>query len=139
MKVEEKLKELIIEKYGSVLEFSKASKISNSTIATIMKRGVNNSSINNIIKICQTLGISADALSKGKIVPIPQDNEVKDIFESLYYYKMNISQFENYTIHGMPLTQEDAEFLLDSVEMTLETIKKKKLREINRKKGDSNE
>lgn len=65
---EEQLKKLIIEKSGSVNKFSHECGISQSTIATIFVRGVNNANAKNIIKICKHLGISADELLEGRIV-----------------------------------------------------------------------
>lgn len=69
MSIEEQLKELIIKKYGSVNKFAQTCGLSTSTVATIFTRGVNKTNISTIIKICQQLGISADELSDGKIVP----------------------------------------------------------------------
>lgn len=69
MSIEEQLKELIIKKYGSVNKFAQTCSLSTSTVATIFTRGVNKTNISTIIKICQQLGISADELADGKIVP----------------------------------------------------------------------
>lgn len=68
MTIEEKLKKLIIEKSGSVNKFSSECGLSQSTIATIFVRGVNNANARNIIKICKHLGISADELLESRIV-----------------------------------------------------------------------
>lgn len=68
MTIEEKLRKLIIEKSGSVNKFSHECGLSQSTIATIFVRGVNNANARNIIKICKHLGISADELLEGRIV-----------------------------------------------------------------------
>lgn len=68
MTIEEKLRKLIIEKSGSVNKFSQECGLSQSTIATIFVRGVNNANARNIIKICKHLGISADELLEGRIV-----------------------------------------------------------------------
>lgn len=76
MSIEEQLKELIIKKYGSVNKFAQTCGLSTSTVATIFTRGVNKTNISTIIKICQQLGISADELADGKIVP-KNDNAQK--------------------------------------------------------------
>lgn len=69
MAIEEQLKALMIKKYGSVNKFAQTCGLSTSTVATIFSRGVNKTNISTIIKICQQLGISADELANGKIVP----------------------------------------------------------------------
>lgn len=68
MTIENELKELILSKYKSVRDFSISIEMPYSTIDSIFKRGVANASITNIIKICETLCISADDLARGSIV-----------------------------------------------------------------------
>lgn len=68
MSTEEMLKNLILSRYKSIADFSDYCGIKYTTIMSILNRGVNNASITNIIKICQTLGISADELAAGNIV-----------------------------------------------------------------------
>ena len=67
MTIEQKIKKLIVEKYGSMTAFSKEVGIANSTLSTILSRGINKAGINNIFKICKALDISADALATGEI------------------------------------------------------------------------
>ena len=68
MSVESDLKNLIIERYGTVKAFSQSVGLPNSTLDSIFRRGVLKASVTNIIKICDELGISADGLGEGKIV-----------------------------------------------------------------------
>jgi len=65
---EELLKEEILKNYRSIREFTQNIDIPYSTVDTILKRGVKNSSVDNVIKICNALGISADSLIDGEIV-----------------------------------------------------------------------
>lgn len=58
--LEEKIKELIIEKYGSVRQFALKIDIPYTTIDSILKRGIDNSNVSNVIKMCKALGISVD-------------------------------------------------------------------------------
>ena len=86
MGVEENIKELMIKKSGSVNKFAQACGLPTSTIATMFKRGINNTNINTIIKICSYLQISTDELSNGRIVylkDIEQPNELNILLESL--------------------------------------------------------
>lgn len=64
---EDRLKEYILTKYKSIREFTGAIDMPYSTVDSIFKRGIRNASVDNIIKICEFLGISADALIKGYI------------------------------------------------------------------------
>ena len=76
MTIEDKLKDLIIEKYGNMMRFSNEIGMANSTLATIMKKGIHNANVNNIIKICKALKISADELANDRIVPLNEDDPV---------------------------------------------------------------
>lgn len=68
MSVESNLKNLIIERYGTVKAFSQSVGLPNSTLDSIFRRGILKASVTNVIKICDELGISADGLGEGKIV-----------------------------------------------------------------------
>ena len=67
MSVGQELKALILQRYKSVRAFSEETGIPYSTIDSIFKRGIENSSVSNIIKICRSLNIDADALGSGRI------------------------------------------------------------------------
>ena len=69
MTATKKLKEYIEGKYKSLLEFSNASEIPYTTIYTILNRGIENSTVSNILKICEKLDISLDDLLR--------NNEIK--------------------------------------------------------------
>lgn len=64
--LENKLKRLIIEKFGSVRQFSFSIGIPYTTIDSILKRGIDNSNVGNVIKICKALDISIDNLLDNK-------------------------------------------------------------------------
>jgi transcriptional regulator with XRE-family HTH domain len=67
-KTEDLLKEYVLSNYKSLREFSIAIGMPYSTMDSIFKRGIDNSSVTNVIRICKALGISADELAKGFIV-----------------------------------------------------------------------
>ena len=69
MTIEEKLKNLISERYHSIREFAIYIDMPYSTLDSIFKRGIGNSSVTNIVKICKALHISTDALADGEIRP----------------------------------------------------------------------
>lgn len=60
--LEENLKELIIQKYGSIRQFSFNINIPYTTVDSILKRGIDNSNVGNVIKMCKALNISIDNL-----------------------------------------------------------------------------
>ena len=64
---EDKLREYILSKYKSIREFTVAIDMPYSTIDSIFKRGIRKASVDNLIKICDFLDISTDALINGKI------------------------------------------------------------------------
>ena len=68
MHIENQLKQLILSKYSSLKAFSDYVGISNSTVDSIIKRGVKNANIANVITICRALNRDVDELANGNIV-----------------------------------------------------------------------
>lgn len=66
-RIEQKIRDMICERFGSVKEFSLAINIPYTTVDSILKRGVEKANVVNIIKICAKLGIDTDALASGEI------------------------------------------------------------------------
>lgn len=66
--IEVKIKEIIIEKYGSVKRFADKIGVPYTTVDTIFKRGFLNSNVSNVIKICNELGIDVNELANNKVV-----------------------------------------------------------------------
>ena len=87
MSIEQELKELILFKYGSIREFSKILNMPYSTIDSIFKRGVENASFANIMRICERLSISADALAESKITLRTRSELSNDEMELLMLYR----------------------------------------------------
>lgn len=65
--LENVLKELIITRYGSLKKFADKIEIPWSTLNSVLIRGIGNSNISNIIKICKELDISVDEIANGRI------------------------------------------------------------------------
>lgn len=137
MTIENRLKRIILEKYGSMREFSKQIGMSQSTFATIMNRGIHKASITNVIKICQALEISADELANDKIVPV--NGEVQkivkktEINELLAYTDENMNQLRCFTVDGKQMNNAEIELFLDGLNMTIGIIRKRREREANAK------
>ncbi len=136
MTIEEKLKILICEKYESQRNFCRQVGMPPSTLNIILKRGVNNASIQNVIKICQALEISTDELAEGRI--IPNDHKQRQALRILAYarelnkviqlgreYK---NAYEPYCIDGVEMSDEETEMLMDGLEIITNLIRKQRLR-----------
>lgn len=130
MSIEEQLKDLIIKQYGTMGRFTQKIGMPQSTFTTIMRRGVNRASIDNIIIICKELDISADYLAQGKIVPNDSIMGSRSVFTELTamveYMKMNLIDCSDFTIEGKPLNQKEASFLLDTLEAGVDLLIKKR-------------
>ena len=72
--IEEELKKLIIERYGSLVAFSEKIGLPNSTIDSILRRGIGKGKVENVISICKELQISIDGLRHNVIKPVTFEN-----------------------------------------------------------------
>ena len=64
---ETRLKNLICEKFSSVKDFASRIDVPYTTLDSILRRGVENANVRNIIKICDALDIDVDALAAGQL------------------------------------------------------------------------
>lgn len=78
--LEQKLKILILEQYGSLSKFAETLNMPWTTLDSVLKRGIKKSNVSNIIKICQQLQISADELANGQIVELRKLSGKEEIF-----------------------------------------------------------
>lgn len=130
MTVEERLKDLILKRYYSVREFTIAIDMPYSTLDSIFKRGVANSNVTNVVKICKALGISTDALADGEIVPIQKNHkepindrfEVNDILEET---KDLLTHCGFVTLDGKPIDKDGIESIIDAMDIGVEMAKRK--------------
>ena len=129
MTTEEKLKECILQRYHSVREFTIQHDIPYTTMHSIFKRGVDNSSVANIIKICKALGISADALADGEIAPvkIAKGTPINDRFEvkEIIGDTIDLLTHRKVTLDGEPLSKKGINSIIDAMEIGVEMAKKK--------------
>ena len=132
MTIEEKLKDLILARYKSIREFTQVTDMPYSTVTSIFKRGVENSSVTNIIRICKELGISVDELAEGNIVPDhkvrpvqgfePGPVELDDILNQVKYY---LGKNPNLVIDGQRAGKEAIDSIIDAIDIGLAMAKKK--------------
>ena len=127
MNVEERLKKMIIQQYGTMKDFTDHIGIPNSTFANILRRGVQNANVLTIIKICQALEISTDDLAEGRIVPLKrpeaQPERIEDLFEEL---KQKLLNADNLTINDEQATEAEIMYFVNTLDAALLISKKQK-------------
>ena len=111
-KSEDVLKNLILSKYKSIRDFTTQANMPYTTVDSVLKRGILKSNVDTVIKICQFLGISADALINGEIKSISHNNASDSTPVNLYadasYSMMNTLLARN----GKKLTAEEKNELI---------------------------
>ena len=127
MTTEEKLRHLILSKYKSIREFTLEADIPYTTMDSILRRGVGNSSVDNIIKVCNTLRISVDALARGEIQyyieTIPTDTvDIKDIIADT---KAKLSTSDHLVVDGKIIDIEYTEPIISALDIGYEMVKQK--------------
>jgi hypothetical protein len=97
------------------------------TIDSIFRRGIGNSSVSNVIKICKALGISADALANGEIAPNyqPPTDPFTDVRDIVNETKSKLAHVQQLTIDGVDISIESVEPIIDALDIGYEMVKKK--------------
>ena len=126
MKIEEMLREYINERYGSVRAFAIQHDIAYTTVVSVLKRGVDNSSVTTIVRICDALDISPDELTEGRIVSKAHLFEIKedriDLDDFITSYKWSLTH-NNVEYNGHTLTDQEINTLKTAIDISLEMIK----------------
>ena len=84
--LERQVMDLMLKNYASKSDFARKADLPYSTLDSIFKRGLQNASIANIIKLCNALNISADGLSNGKVIMINKNKSMVQDDIDLYKY-----------------------------------------------------
>lgn len=121
MNVEERLKDYILTNYKSIREFSLVSGIAYSTIVNVLERGIMSANIGTVIKICQTLNISVDELSQGRITQLTEDNypSVEQIIRTA---KEQMLSATDLTLNGSTVESTELVCLLTLLDNVPETV-----------------
>lgn len=128
MTIEEELKQLILSRYHSLREFTIAYDIPYTTLDSILKRGIKNSAVSNIMKICNALHISADSLANGNVIVIQEQlvvEKTKDVTDILEETKKQLLNCDGLMFDGKPADQECINSLIDALEISVEMVKRK--------------
>lgn len=122
---EDKLKAYILDRYKSIREFTISIDMPYTTFDSVLKRGIDNSSITNIIKICKALNISADELANGNIVStISKPNYKNDVVEILNLVKSDVIKLDNLTLRGEPINENVKDIIVNNIDNTINTLEK---------------
>ncbi len=120
MTIEDKLKNLILEQYTSVREFTIKIDMAYSTLDSIFKRGIQNATLTNVLKICKGLHISADALANGdieyQVLSMDDEHELIDIIINL---RCKLLSDKELTFNNKPADQDTIQTILDTLEVGL--------------------
>lgn len=65
-----KIREMIISRYGSLKKFCDTIDMPWTTLDSILKRGIANSNITNVMKITKELGVDTESLASGVIINV---------------------------------------------------------------------
>ena len=95
--LESNLKALIIQEYGSLKKFTEIIDMPWTTLDSILKRGVANSNITNVLKITHELGLDAEALVDGKICKsLPEPTTLAAHFEGDEYTEDELDEIRQF-------------------------------------------
>lgn len=73
MTIEEQLKEEILRQYRSVREFSTAVQLPNSTVDSVLRRGIRNSSMETMFTIFSALNLDVESIKSGTLKHLVPD------------------------------------------------------------------
>lgn len=125
---EQQVKDLIIQKYGSINAFSESIDIANSTVVSILDRGFLNAKLKNVFAICRGLGISPEDIDSGfefsKVV-INGNNNIGSVGGDI---NGNISL-------GSTLNKDDLHEVANNLNLTDRELQEKTLREVSELKA----
>lgn len=108
--IENKIKNLIISRYGSLSSFCKKINLPCSTVDSILKRGIAKANVLNVIKICNELGLSVDSLKHGIVEPVDVEYEQVSPEQFATEVKFLLSKTNN-------LTEQQKQYLLNTLDI----------------------
>lgn len=132
MTIEDQLRDLILSKYHSLREFTIAHELPYTTVYSLLKRGVSSANVTTVLAVCNALNISQDALAKGEIKFIKNDNTLnqkpRDIADILADTKKQLLAYDGLMFNGKPADPEAVESILNAMEVGMELAKRKNLK-----------
>lgn len=114
MTVEQKLQDYILDNYKSIMQFAKVADLPYTTVKGIFSRGIWGTSIQNVIKICNTLSLDINALVNGEIKKDIHINELTT------HEKKLVVAYRNHPEHQYTI---DTILHIDEEEQLIPTLK----------------
>lgn len=114
MTVEQKLQDYILDNYKSIMQFAKVADLPYTTVKGIFSRGILGTSIQNVIKICNTLSLDINALVNGEIKKDIHINELTT------HEKKLVVAYRNHPEHQYTI---DTILHIDEEEQLIPTLK----------------
>lgn len=119
--LEEKIKNLIINKYGSIRQFALKINIPYTTIDSILKRGIDNSNVSNVLKMCNALGLSVDkSIESNELIS-------KLNFDNATMVDLNLDTVQIPVLGkipaGMPLEAIEDTYTIDTIDIPKEWLR----------------
>lgn len=94
---ERALKDLIIERYGSLNKFCETIDMPWTTLDSILKRGVSKANITNIIKITHELNLDTESLASGILSPKKSTpSTIAAHFDGVEYSEAELEKIKEY-------------------------------------------
>lgn len=112
--IENKIKDLILNRYGSLNYFCNKIKLPYSTVDTILKRGIGKANVINVIKICNELGLSVDSLKDGILQPVETQKISRDNFTDQVEQLLRDSDF----------TEQQKKYIMNTINIVNDDTKK---------------
>ena len=119
MPIEDRLKNYINSRYSSVNEFCDMANIPNSTLQTVFKRGIVNTSSKTIFKICDALSLDVKALYAGEIKSTKPEKKTKSDPVEIYDFISGIER-ANLTYQGEPITDDQKRIIITGARVATE-------------------
>ena len=125
--IEQKLQDLILERYSTMLEFSRQTGVPRSTLSSILKRGILNSTVSNVKLICQALSLNMDDLTDGRITSDVDASKpvAGNIDKSLSDFCRDLRARDDLYMNGRPLDHEGAVALAELIELSVGFVQKR--------------
>lgn len=115
---ENRLREIIIEKYGSLKKFCETIDMPWTTLDSILKRGIANSNITNVMKITRELNINTELLASGIIKPL-NGEELIDYFYDTINKIIELIRQKGYVVIDSGNPQDNTIIIKDKLNNTI--------------------
>ena len=125
MTIEERLQTLILSRYPTMKAFAEECGIKYSTMLAIFSRGLDNTGISNMKRICRTLGITLDGLGRDVI---EFNAEIPDLISFRFAQNrlFNLMIDNKVELDGEPITEDEARLVDDMITAAADIVRRQR-------------